>query len=108
MAIVITSYSIHYTKLYEDQRGIARHEFVFQVGDLSIQRDRFDRAMRLQHDRAAGRVVTTAGFHADVAVLDDVGATDSVRGAKAIEGLRITSYNVCYTKLLRFWALSWS
>ena len=73
----ITSYSIHYTKLYEIpeefHRGIARHE----------------RALDLQvAARDLGHALLDRG--------EVLGREGALKGE-----VRITSYNVCYTKLLR-------
>src|SRR5208282_18847 len=68
-----------------DQARVARHELVLQVRDLAIKADRLDGAMRLEHDRAAGRLVAAARFHADITVLDQVEAADAVTAADAVE-----------------------
>ena len=72
--VVITSYSIHYTKLYEADRHVAR-------GPVHGPRG-FDPSDR----RAARR--RDAGVRGD-------------RAMPSTTETRITSYNVCYTKLLR-------
>ena len=83
---VITSYSIHYTKLYEDVARV--------IGVVCPTLDEGNEERR------------------DLKVLCDdvvVSALDSELGgrqqeeeaAAAIAQARITSYNVCYTKLLR-------
>ena len=74
---VITSYSIHYTKLYDDiaEDGLIFHGRHVVVGDDMEVAGRGDEDVRLG-----------VGF-----VPVDVGPKQR----------RITSYNVCYTKLLR-------
>jgi hypothetical protein len=42
-------------------------------------------AMRLQQDRAAGRLVDAAGLHADEAVFDEVEPADAVLAAQLVE-----------------------
>ena len=68
-----------------DQLGVARHQLVFQVCNLAIQRDGFYRPVGFQHDRAAGCFVAAAGFHAHIAVLHDIVAADAVGAADAVE-----------------------
>ena len=71
---VITSYSIHYTKLYEDslEGALAAYRQALDGGQHLIE-------IRVPHDEVANQ-------------LNDL---------KAWIQARITSYNVCYTKLLR-------
>ena len=61
-----------------DQLRISRHEFILEVGDASIQRDRLDGPMCLKQDRSTGSFVSTSGLHTHVSVLDDVSTADSV------------------------------
>ena len=79
---VITSYSIHYTKLYD-----------VSVGDNSFGHPHA-RALKNLEDYSE-EVYTTMHDHAVLFFLND---TITV---KTYGGYRITSYNVCYTKLLR-------
>ena len=74
---VITSYSIHYTKLYDEHRAA--------VGDHADQ------------VRARGEL---AGLRR-IALNFLAGGRDPGRIGEREVALRITSYNVCYTKLLR-------
>src|SRR6266581_4724417 len=43
-----------------DEARVARHQLVLQVRHLAVKAYRFDRAVRLQHDRAAGGLVAAA------------------------------------------------
>ena len=72
---VITSYSIHYTKLY-DEYGVTLH----------YMREKVD----------AGEILGNEKFPIDS---DETGLSLLLKCYK--HGARITSYNVCYTKLLR-------
>ena len=90
---VITSYSIHYTKLYEDLPGLGVVETgrVDQPGNRRLvqirQRGRRRRAGKQpRRGRSRHLVLGAQGDHA---------------GDQHPERVRITSYNVCYTKLLR-------
>ena len=55
------------------------------MSDFAVQSDRLDGAVGLEHDGAAGRLVATAGLHADITVLDDVEAADAIFTADAIQ-----------------------
>ena len=83
---VITSYSIHYTKLYDEIPWIAAR--------YRMDADRIDRKkqsrLRPNRNRREGE------FRLDVET-DGKGAV--FRKDRRVP--RITSYNVCYTKLLR-------
>ena len=68
---VITSYSIHYTKLYE---------LLLISGALGL----FDKEI----------VINCGGYYTKT-VGEDM---------ELVVRIRITSYNVCYTKLLRIWS----
>ena len=72
--VVITSYSIHYTKLYDAVAAAAQPGIV----DAFFVDHRFED------------------------VVDAGNPSGIVMVAFAHEKVRITSYNVCYTKLLRF------
>jgi hypothetical protein len=61
-----------------DQLGIARHQLVLEMGSTPVERDRFDRAVGSQQDRAARGFVDAAGLHADEAVLDEIETADAV------------------------------
>ena len=83
--LVITSYSIHYTKLYDACRGDAkvlaiREPFVDQAVERGI--------LKLFPPGGVGEVLGVLGLEAEFFGRVDFG--------------RITSYNVCYTKLLRY------
>ncbi len=55
------------------------------MGGFPIQRQRFHRPMRLEHDGAAGGFIATARFHPDIAVFHDVRPTDAVRAAQLVQ-----------------------
>ena len=84
LLFVITSYSIHYTKLYEDTVGTliglsARADLLDEKGNLpDIEKPMLADALSTVVAPLLG--TTTTGAY------------------------RITSYNVCYTKLLRSWS----
>ena len=79
-SIVITSYSIHYTKLYD--------ELLSPAGS-------FDALKQAVHNGADA--VYLGGTHFGARAYANNFDNDQL-----IEAIRITSYNVCYTKLLRF------
>ena len=97
---VITSYSIHYTKLYDG--GVVPRQYIPAV-DKGIHES-------MGHGILAGfpvqdfRIILFDGSHHSV---DSSEMAFKIAGSmafkKACEGAnpRITSYNVCYTKLLR-------
>ena len=103
---VITSYSIHYTKLYEDDdaRLVA---VATQQGEVIDQH--FGHAKRFHIYSVNSEGVTFVGErhvaqycqgqtecddHEDVMM-------DTLTLLQDMDAIRITSYNVCYTKLLR-------
>ena len=53
--------------------------------DLAIQGDRFHGAMAFLQNGSTGCFVTAAGFHADIAVLDDIAATNTMFATNFIE-----------------------
>ena len=75
---VITSYSIHYTKLYEEDRDLFRE----------LMRE-------LEQPVPESTIITT--LEEALRFAEEIGYPLIVRPAYT----RITSYNVCYTKLLR-------
>ena len=97
MAIVITSYSIHYTKLYEEVRRCEQQ----QVGDhVPVQEGKTKGILRLgekfhAEDVAEDEPCPGEGLP-DHPLKDPQDAEPDAQGDD-----RITSYNVCYTKLLR-------
>ena len=86
-AIVITSYSIHYTKLYERSLG----------GQLRSVGHGTTGATQADTD-AARIVVTEVLVHGERVLAHDLAVDNRTT---ATDRVRITSYNVCYTKLLR-------
>ena len=94
--IVITSYSIHYTKLYDD----ALAEVGIQGMTVTEVRGFGRQKGHTELYRGAEYVVDfLPKVKIEVVLSDDQvdGAIDAIVGAAN----RITSYNVCYTKLLR-------
>ena len=79
---VITSYSIHYTKLYEGP-GLVVNRVVQKVGG----KEHGDKILAV----IAARIGDLNPANGDALQLVDLSLG------------RITSYNVCYTKLLREW-----
>ena len=85
-AIVITSYSIHYTKLYD-------HHDTGEAPGPAPQRGASTRI--LEDGRDIGPFKAIFGIEFVHALFGAVGDGNLRHGG------RITSYNVCYTKLLR-------
>ena len=101
-ASVITSYSIHYTKLYDLVKRFTGQEV--PATGVSVGVDRLLAALR-----AKGRIGGTAQGPVVVTVMDRDRMGDYLAMASELRraGIRarITSYNVCYTKLLRIRSL---
>ena len=118
---VITSYSIHYTKLYEQdelERYLEQHH---QADDGAHDIAHFRRVWRTaralnaaEGHQADERVLLAAAYLHDIISLPKnhperhLSSRLAAREAERIlaelgfpASLRITSYNVCYTKLLR-------
>ena len=101
--IVITSYSIHYTKLYEGGIGLVAAPECLTEQTMCAHR---------QFQQHLG-IIETGGSHTghDRCAVDHsqpfLGLQMQLRQPEArqhrqgVDFLRITSYNVCYTKLLR-------
>ena len=112
--IVITSYSIHYTKLYEslvlggekryitaffsDIRNFTTISEQLQPEELVELLNRFLTEMTDIILRYEG---TVDKFEGD-AIIAFFGAPNHLENHAQMACRRITSYNVCYTKLLRF------
>ena len=113
MGFVITSYSIHYTKLYEwvsyIKNTLANVSPNFTTARM--MRDYQDRYYNPQFAQAQKVKADDfkiakelANWKADVAAFYEIsiGTWSLIRFVRfAIQKTRITSYNVCYTKLLR-------
>ena len=85
---VITSYSIHYTKLYDTALNVLGTTQI-KYGDIEIDLSKpFERITMID----AVKKYSGVDFN-------EVGSLEAARS------LRITSYNVCYTKLLRVFRL---
>ena len=84
---VITSYSIHYTKLYEDAaKARIKHLMTLAKTSLEMKRE------VVQRNIDSGLLPYTKRY------------LGNLNHHFSTIGVRITSYNVCYTKLLRAWA----
>ena len=70
-----------------NQLGIFRDERVALVHDFAVHRERFHLAMREMQNRAAGRLIHAARFHADETVLHHVHAADAVFAADLVQRL---------------------
>ena len=89
---VITSYSIHYTKLYDQGfgRAILSQPPVF-LSDKEVE------AIKASVPKAKSDAIKLS-FNRDL--YDSIVANEK-EGASTEQAIRTTSYNVCYTKLLR-------
>ena len=103
LANVITSYSIHYTKLYEME--ITQFTYFQQIGGIEL--DPISVELTYGIERIAMYVqgvdhVKNIRWNRD-STWGDVMLEREVDFCRYnFEEARITSYNVCYTKLLRF------
>src|ERR1700730_18677868 len=68
-----------------DQLGVTRHQLVLQMCCTAVEGQALDPAMRRLQDRAARRLVDTARFHADKAVLDEIEPADPVLAAALVQ-----------------------
>ena len=85
-AIVITSYSIHYTKLYEEKSYGDPQRNILMVDN--------QKALGIGLSMESGENIVEVGKRVEARLAE-------------LEN-RITSYNVCYTKLLRIMINLWS
>ena len=98
---VITSYSIHYTKLYEYVRWAEAHDYKLEYieeseGDVAGIKSA---TIKVSGFNAYGWLKTESGVHRLVRISP---FDSSARRHTSFASIcRITSYNVCYTKLLR-------
>ena len=99
--LVITSYSIHYTKLYELERDALARSFT-RI-DQSIAMAAIWTAYHLKVKAIASLTQTgsTALWMSRLNSGVPIYALTPEKAARNQMTLRITSYNVCYTKLLR-------
>ena len=103
---VITSYSIHYTKLYDEtalgfgagHQGVET-EFEFELDVLQGLFQGLDRDLLALF--LGDLVVVAPLVDAHLLAGQGEGVRRPVGGLLALAEDRITSYNVCYTKLLR-------
>ena len=110
---VITSYSIHYTKLYETPLSVYLAHRGWKVANVPLVNgiDPPEELFALPKDHVVGLVIDpqrlvelraarlkNLGQDPKLAYADYEEIEDELRFSKKI---RITSYNVCYTKLLR-------
>ena len=97
---VITSYSIHYTKLYEEQITSVQ-----QVSTSSA--DAIEEISKLIEEINEVSSAIAAAIQEQSAATEEIArnANEASKGTSEVSGniisVRITSYNVCYTKLLR-------
>src|SRR5665648_1269378 len=68
-----------------DELRIARHQRVFEVHRLAVEREGLHGAVRGIKNGAARRLVDAAGLHADIAILHQIDAADAVVVAKLVE-----------------------
>ena len=68
-----------------NELGILGNERVALVHDFAVHRERFHLAMREMQNRAAGRLIHAARFHADETVLDHVHAPDAMFAAELVQ-----------------------
>ena len=87
---VITSYSIHYTKLYEQLR-------ISSIDAIEID----DALFEVMAEPRLAPFMHLSLQHGDNLILKRMKRRHSRDDAIALAENRITSYNVCYTKLLR-------
>ena len=93
---VITSYSIHYTKLYEGLVRLSETEWLQAAPDLAPRAAAFD-----AHPDAVQVLPEARAAEAELARLSPLRAVRQDVRPAGLQRCRITSYNVCYTKLLR-------
>ena len=106
---VITSYSIHYTKLYDFEGNV-----VIDVENGHIESDVADMEFNGYQLRTATIVGSPATFEMQRPGSEDKTYAEAGKlvydfSSSVVEfsddaTIRITSYNVCYTKLLRLYA----
>ena len=104
-ACVITSYSIHYTKLYDS--GRSKNVIVLPNGE-NVYPEVIEHKINTHGWVVESLVLENNGqieawIYPDYEYVDEqtAGANRADRRAFIAQLLRITSYNVCYTKLLR-------
>ena len=88
---VITSYSIHYTKLYELHRFEIQSRQKAKASDFMMREGVWEGGEQLAPDDQVGDLLKHGSL--------SIGFIGLAECMKAL--YRITSYNVCYTKLLR-------
>ena len=111
MGLVITSYSIHYTKLYDAARGaihvdwgLAREEGAPAVREVIAVPGAPGGQGFEEHEHlvaVVGQVALALAFVVGVGERRGRGVEAGKLAGDAGLVIRITSYNVCYTKLLR-------
>ena len=96
LLLVITSYSIHYTKLYDKHERKQK----LRKAKKNMRPNSHGRGPRQRDwDHLADDEWDSPGFYEDERVMP-LGSESRHKVVEAIAN-RITSYNVCYTKLLR-------
>ena len=100
LSIVITSYSIHYTKLYEQKYGI--NVEIVQINDYiesinQFSAGEFDGCTMANTDAlgipAAGGVDSTALIIGDFSNGNDVVISKEAKSIKDLKGTNVNSYN---------------
>ena len=104
---VITSYSIHYTKLYDpkflnklNKISIILSKYYFKYGLTRIS-NKMDYDVIVAGGGLAGTITAQAIAHYSNQNLKILSVDRNSEIFPGRKSLRITSYNVCYTKLLR-------
>ena len=119
--IVITSYSIHYTKLYDDRFSNRKEQAEKENAQKINSEDDIPVFVPPIGAEAAGAAATGFAALSGLPGIDKFSNRKEQAEKKLVEqqqsaaeeaarqtieddpfGIRITSYNVCYTKLLRF------
>src|SRR6266446_2248492 len=65
--------------------GVARRKRLLEVRGLAVDRKSFEFLVRFDQQRAAGSFVSSAGFHPDEPVFDEVGAANAMLRGDFIE-----------------------
>ena len=102
MQLVITSYSIHYTKLYEENFPQIIHQFSARKHRITSYNVCYTKLLRTsQMKKSMSRCKSP--FSVLPRAVSNQKSAQPVKPAQCFlpDRFRITSYNVCYTKLLR-------
>ena len=107
MTPVITSYSIHYTKLYESEIDELRASIAAKKIEIETAKVAVEKYKSQQDNVRNNREYDFLSKEIEFQTLEIELCEKRIKEFTAEEKdknqeLRITSYNVCYTKLLRF------